>query len=665
MAFQVSPGVNVSEIDLTTVVPAVATTTGGIGGLFRWGPIGQLVLVDSEATLVNRFGKPTNFNAETFFSAANFLAYGNALVVSRGANTTSSTTSIGTITAVANTGTHAFNATFNILNSDDYDTKDSQGDFSANTEVLYAAKYPGDLGNNLKISVCDNPTQYSSSIANVAATTFNGTTATITFDDTGSYVRANTAYQALTNGDWLYVGNSSVGFQYVQIVNKGAVSPVDENLTLTLAGNYTLSASVSMSGTITRKWEHWQSVDSAPGSSDYNTNFGNTAAVDEVHVVVSDEDGKFTGTANTVLEKYAFVSKASDAINNDGSTNYYKNVINSQSRYVWWMGHQPGSSSWGTAAAGTTYTNPNTAFSASMSSGADGTIGNTEVIAAYNKMANPDSIDISLIVSGPGNATVAASLITLAETRKDAMVFLSPTKSSVVNNAGSESSAVISFRDSLTSSYYAVIDSGYKYQFDKYNNVYRWVPLNGDIAGLCAKTDQERDPWFSPGGLNRGVLRNVIKLAWNPTKTNRDDMYVKGVNPVVTFPGEGTVLFGDKTMLSKPSVFDRINVRRLFIVLEKAVSRAARSSLFEFNDQFTRAQFVALVEPYLRDVAGRRGITDYRVVCDESNNTAEVIDRNEFVGDIYIKPARSVNFIQLNFVAVRTGVTFEEIVGRF
>lgn len=224
---------------------------------------------------------------------------------------------------------------------------------------------------------------------------------------------------------------------------------------------------------------------------------------------------------------------------------------------------------------------------------------------------------------------------------------------------------ILTYRASLTSSSYAFMDSGWKYQYDKYSDVYRWVPLNGDIAGLCARTDLERDPWFSPGGLNRGIIKNLIKLSFNPTKTERDNLYSKGVNPVVTFPGEGTTLFGDKTLLSKPSAFDRINVRRLFIVLEKTIARAARFSLFEFNDQFTRASFVNLVEPYLRDVQGRRGISDFRVVCDESNNTAEVIDRNEFVGDIYIKPARSVNFIQLNFVAVRTGVSFDEVVGKF
>ena len=329
------------------------------------------------------------------------------------------------------------------------------------------------------------------------------------------------------------------------------------------------------------------------------------------------------------------------------------------------MAHQPGSSNWGTAASGTTYTDLRNPWYSSLSAGANGTIAAAQIITAYGFLSNPDVVDVSLLISGPGNATVAASLISTVESRKDCLVFLSPTRASVVNNAGSESTSILSFRAGLTSSSYAVLDSGYKYQYDKYNDVYRYVPLNGDIAGVCARTDLERDPWFSPGGLNRGIIKNVIKLAYNPTKAERDNLYVQGINPVVTFQGEGTILFGDKTMLNRPSVFDRINVRRLFVVLEKSIARAARSTLFEFNDQFTRAQFVNLVEPYLRDVQGRRGITDFRVVCDTTNNTPEVIDSNRFVGDIYIKPARSVNFIQLNFVAVRTGVSFEEIVGRF
>ena len=241
------------------------------------------------------------------------------------------------------------------------------------------------------------------------------------------------------------------------------------------------------------------------------------------------------------------------------------------------------------------------------------------------------------------------------------VVFISPPDTSVINNAGSEATSIVTFRDTLTSSSYAVLDSGWKYQYDRYNDVYRWVPLNGDTAGTTVRTDFVADPWFSPAGFNRGQIKNVVKLAYSPSKTDRDTLYKKGVNPVVSFPGNGTVLFGDKTLLAKPSAFDRINVRRLFIVLEKSIATAAKYQLFEFNDGFTRAQFKNLVEPFLRDVQGRRGITDFKVVCDESNNTGEVIDGNEFVADIFIKPARAINFIQLNFVATRTGISFETV----
>jgi phage tail sheath protein FI len=324
-----------------------------------------------------------------------------------------------------------------------------------------------------------------------------------------------------------------------------------------------------------------------------------------------------------------------------------------------------GATNWGTTVSGKTFANLSSNVTISLTGGVDGTIATGNVISAYDLFDSTEAVDISLVISGPANESLADSLITMCEDRKDCIVFLSPEKSDVVNNPGSEVTDTKTYRDTLTTSSYAVMDSNWKYQYDKYNDVYRWIPCNGDVAGLCARTDLERDPWFSPGGLNRGIIKNVIKLAYNPSKTNRDDLYVKGINPIVSFQGEGTVLFGDKTLLVKPSAFDRINVRRLFIVLEKAIARAARFSLFEFNDQFTRAQFVSLVEPFLRDVQGRRGITDFRVVCDETNNTGEVIDRNEFIGDIYIKPARSINFIQLNFVAVRTGVAFEEIVGQF
>ena len=636
MAFQLSPGVNVSEIDLTTVVPSVATTIGAFAGPFAWGPTSEVVTISDEVRLADRFGKPDSTNYEHWFSAANFLAYGNNLKVVRAANTSS------TLNATANGS--------GVLIENEIDYTDNHESATNTAYGPFAARYAGALGNTLRVSICATSQAFSSNLTSTDSITANAL----------NYLVDSTTVINVDGGDPtsnLYAGDLiSVdgGTTYVRTVSVNATAIV-------VATAFT--SNVSAGSAILRKWQYADNFGVAPGTSDYVSARGGSG--DELHVIVVDEDGKFTGTANTVLEKFAFVSKASDAKDSFGNTNYYKNAINQKSNYVWWMTHQPGGTNWGNTAT-TTFTTVNTPFSASMSAGADGTIGNSEIVTAYDQFVNADSVDVSLIVSGPANQTIATHLISnIAEVRKDCMVFLSPEKTDVVDNAGSEASAVIAYRDSLTSSSYAVIDSGWKYQYDKYNDAYRWLPLNGDIAGLCVRTDLERDPWFSPGGLNRGIIKNVIKLAWNPTKTNRDDLYVKGVNPVVSFQGEGTVLFGDKTMLSKPSAFDRINVRRLFIVLEKAISRAARFSLFEFNDQFTRAQFVNLVEPYLRDVQGRRGITDFRVVCDETNNTGEVIDRNEFIGDIYIKPARSINFIQLNFVAVRTGVSFDEIVGRF
>jgi phage tail sheath protein FI len=555
MAFQLSPGINVSEVDLTSVVPSVATSTGAFAGKFAWGPVDQVITVSDEVRLMNQFGEPTDDNYEYWFSAANFLAYSNNLKVVRAANTASSLNATSAGGGVL------------IKNIDDYTNNFSGG---ANTYGRFAAKYAGDLGNSIRVEVVD-------------ANTYTG---------------------------WTY------------------------------AGSFT----------------------DAPRTSAYVSALG--GANDEVHIVVVDAGAKFTGVANTVLEKYAFVSKASDAKLPDGTSNYYRDVLRQRSNYVYMLS-QPDSTNWGTPASGTSFTLQATRTSSRLINGAVGTVTSGDIQRAYGKCANPDSIDISLVIAGPSDATTSNYLIdNIAGVRKDCVVFVSPLRTNVVDQSGNETTNILSYRQTVNSSDYAVMDSGWKYQYDKYNDVYRWVPLNGDTAGLCARTDLERDPWFSPAGSNRGLIKNLVKLAWNPTKADRDSLYVKGVNPVVTFQGEGTILFGDKTLLTRPTAFDRINVRRLFIVLEKAIAKAARSSIFEFNDQFTRAQFVNLVEPFLRDVQGRRGITDFRVVCDERNNTAEVIDRNEFIGDIYIKPARSVNFIQLNFVAVRSGVTFDEIVGR-
>jgi phage tail sheath protein FI len=325
------------------------------------------------------------------------------------------------------------------------------------------------------------------------------------------------------------------------------------------------------------------------------------------------------------------------------------------------------SSTWGSTLAGKQFATLETTQTVTLSNGADCALSDGNLISAYDQFANAETIDISLVLTGAASIAVQQDVIDIiAEGRKDCVAFISPPSSAVISQAGIESDNISTWLTSLSrSSSYVMADSGWKYMFDKYNNTYRWVPLNGDIAGLCVNTDNVRDPWFSPAGLNRGNLKNVVKLAWNPNKSFRDAIYSKGVNPVVSLAGNGTVLYGDKTLQAKPSAFDRINVRRLFIVLEKAIAQAAKYSLFEFNDDFTRAQFVSLVAPFLRDVQGRRGIYDFRVVCDTTNNTPEVIDGNRFVGDIYIKPARSINFIQLNFVAVRTGVDFTEVVGKF
>ena len=561
MVQMVSPGISVQEIDLTAVVAASATSIGAIAGEFNWGPANEIVTVSNEIELINKFGKPTNDNAETWFSAANFLAYSNNLKVVRAS------------------GTSTLNATVSgggvlIENEDDYYTNHSGG---ANTHGEFAAKYAGELGNSLRIEMADS-------------NTFSG---------------------------WAY------------------------------SGYFT----------------------DAPATSDYVSDRGGSN--DELHVIVIDTLGKFSTSANTILERFSFVSKASDAQKYDGSTNYYKNVINNNSKYIWWLNNpELANTNWGTASSNTSYTLMNTLYAKTLSSGANGSLDDNDAQLAYQKFSNADDTDVSLIISGgtSESSSVAYSalvdyLIGIAESRKDCMVFASPEKTDVVG-VTSQVTNVVSFRNSLTSSSYAVMDCNWKYQYDKYNDVYRWIPLNGDIAGLCARTDNERDPWYSPAGPTRGIIKNIVKLAWNPTSAERDQMYLIGINPVVTFQGQGTMLYGDKTLLSRPSAFDRINVRRLFIVLEKSISKAARSTLFEFNDQFSRAQFVNLVEPYLREVQGRRGITDFRVVCDSTNNTPEVVDRNEFVGDIFLKPSRSINFLQLRFVAVRTGVAFEEIVGK-
>lgn len=739
MAQYLSPGVYWNEVDLTTIVPQVSVTVGALVGHFEWGPVNEIYDVPDENTLAKVFHEPTEFNYKDFFTAANFLAYSNSLKVVRAANT------MAVLNASSGTGRGLL-----IRNHREYE--DKYANMSAPVQYgMFAARYPGELGNSIKVSL---------------------------FAESGDPL----AFKA---------------------------------------------------------WEYSRQFNAAPSTTDYARE--NNGHNDELHLIIIDAGGKFTGIPGTVLEKYSGLSKASDAVGYDGGSIYYADVIKHQSNYIYALQFptasvmnlsyvavvaggarvfpannmpvmggsgtgatvnvytdgagivtsvevaNPGSgyfksdvlhidviegiqsvlrvevtdttngnvSSITVASGGFGYVNANNVLLSGGTRGAVGLSGNVSVDAngsitsvdvvndgygytsgdqvytppidkpefafimnesgattidwgkpalnmsfgqdepwytyhlsggvsskprdadlmkGYDLFSDPDTVDVSLIMTSAHPADVCRYVVDAvvggsngsSTGRRDAVAFVSPPMEVAVNNPGYETAHIIDYRNqAFGSSSYAVMDSCWKRQFDKYNNLNRWVPLNGDIAGLCARTDFTNDAWWSPAGFNRGQIKNALMLSWNAKQSQRDQLYSNGVNPVVNFRGEGAILYGDKTMQVKPSAFDRINVRRLFIVLEKAITRAAKYSLFEFNDQFTRAQFVALIEPYLRDVKGRRGIYDFRVVCDETNNTPEVIDSNKFIGDIYIKPARSINFIQLNFVAVRTGVDFSTIVGKF
>ena len=661
MPFQLSPGVLVKEVDLTNVVPAVATSIGAVAGAFQKGPVGEITAISSEQELLKVFGKPNGSNFETWFTAANFLQYGNALRVVRAESAIVNATSGGSGLLIKDTT--------------DYLNNYSAGQGSSGE---WGARTAGTHGNSLGVSLCSNATAYeetfTSGAGEVDGTPAAGATTVNVSAGGGSAGDGGAKYNV---GDIVYFQEAD-GQQY----EVTAIS--NDALTIRQLDNPNgggLKSALADGTDVRRRWAFYDLFDAAPGTSTYAT--GKGLVGDEMHVVVFDRTGDISGfrkdtageRTNSVLETFAFVSQAASAKTAQGGTNYYPDVIYGQSEFIYWLDHDASLSNAGTdPVAGTTFAS--TAGKGgvkddNLAGGTDDyavTVG--ELKLAYDEFADAETVDVNLIMAGTAPAgadgtTHATNLIDIAEARKDVVAFISPRREDVVNISSSITQAanVKTFFDGLASSSYAVFDSGYKYMYDKFNDVYRFVPLNGDIAGLCANVDTVADPFFSPGGFNRGQIRGAVKLAFNPTKAQRDTLYPARINPVVTFPGQGTVLFGDKTALSKPSAFDRINVRRLFILLEKAIATAAKFQLFEFNDEFTQAQFRNLVEAFLRDIQGRRGITDFSVVCDGTNNTGEVIDRNEFVADIFIKPARSINFIQLNFIAVRTGVAFSEIGG--
>ena len=719
MGFLVSPGVHVKEIDLTNIIPAVQTNIGAVAGPFEKGPVATVVNIGSEEELRSIFGEPNGDNFEYWFTAANFLQYSNALKVVRAES--------GVLNAASELGVL-------IRDTDHYSGsyRDGQG-----TVGPWAARTAGDWGNSLAVSICATATAFSQNITGanqVNGAASNGATS-VTVDDVDladNVINVGDIVSFFTDSGFGTPASGHAGREY-EVTARDTANNTITIRELDNPNGTGLVADLADNSFIRRRWKFYDFFDSAPGTSDWSTKEGRGTA-DELHVVVYDTTGKITGFSESVagqrgdsiLETYSALSKNPKARTAQGGTNYYPDVIYTQSANIYWMDHISAGTNWGSdldasnniilngtdssssdegdavLLDGTDSSGSNAGDNVIQDSGSgagaftavdtptyDGLTGGTddysltvgEKRTAYDLFADTEAHDINFVLSGPAVTVTGSSFGTsgdefdthgtmitdLCELRKDCVGFISPARQAVVNVQSSNTQTVNvkdSF-DTLPSSSYVVYDSGYKQMYDKYNDVLRFVPLNGDIAGVCANTDRVADAWFSPGGYNRGNIRGAIKVAYNPKQSERDILYKARINPVVDFPGQGVVLFGDKTALTKPSAFDRINVRRLFLVLEKAIATAAKFTLFEFNDEFTRAQFRNLVEPFLRDVQGRRGITDFAVICDATNNTGEVIDRNEFIADIFIKPARSINFITLNFVAVRTGVEFNEVIGRF
>ena len=698
MAFLVSPGVEVKEKDLTNIIPAVASSIGGFAGLFEWGPCDEVTTVASEKDLVAQFGYPrisTNAGSNNrldWYSAANFLAYSNNLQVVRvltdGARNSASepdTIPVGAITivvsgtpsttntvAVPYNGTTTVNVTY--AGTDTALTIATKLGAALTTAGVtgvivddFSVTYPA-AGVTLPVATTLDSVAYSYSTAEM-----------VNEDDANTFM---TSASIRNNNDFLTeytsLQNGSVYARFPgKMGNSIGVVIIDAGM------NDSDFANTPIFGTV----KAGDLFDDRPETSVWGEDNHNASLNDEVHVVVYTTDTSITGNQNEVLESYAFLSKAKNGKDGNAGPNYYVDVINNASKWIHILNEESAAASGAVVSSGTnTVTigsslrttetagfktmvsniNVNGVRRYELNGGKDGaTVADANYTKAYGMFKDVETVDVSLLITGSRSKTVQKYAIEVAEGRKDCMAFVSPDYASAVTNPSA--AKIVNYfnnsTDGFNSTSYAVFDSGWKRQYDRYNDDYFWIPLNADIAGVTARTDLTNDPWWSPAGLNRGFIKNVVKLSFNPDQTARDTLYPKRVNPVVTFRGEGTLLYGDKTALKRPSAFDRINVRRLFIVLEKAVATASKYQLFEFNDDFTRRSFINAVEPFLADVRTRRGLYDFKVVCDESNNTGEVIDNNRFVADIYIKPARSINYITLNFVAVRSGVSFNEVVG--
>jgi hypothetical protein len=715
---QLSPGVLIREVDLTVGrADNVIDNVGAIAAPFQIGPVDYPINVTNEQELLNTFGRPlsTDTHYEYWMSAASFLSYGGVLKVAR----TDGTNLVNANAKIDTDGTSAIGTTdLKIKNIDDYNLNHADDVAS----YVFAAKTPGEWANNLKVCMIDDKADQ---ILSVASTSGVSVGAAVTYYYNNEILASAGSTQALTGwkleGVVTEVGTGEVSVKVVQRVSAAStVYPVDyaENSDVASfpatadiggsAGEIQIGAASTASNVTARQdWYDqqtialdnqtifWSQIAPKPGTSNFASE--RSGRNDEMHVVVIDDYGTLTGIKANIVEKHLGLSKAADAVSavNSPQKIYYKNYLADFSEYVYagdnpsdGLGNETVSQNkagvttsgglWGQDAQDVTFSAIGN-YTYKLLGGKDYGSGSNRMKATLGSLAtsyrlfkNDNEHEIDYLIMGPGldskveSQAKAQELIAIAELRKDCIAVISPHRADVVDvsNTETQTNNVLEFFSPLSSSSYVIFDTGYKYMYDRFNNKFRYVPCNGDVAGLCVRTSIQSYPWFSPAGQQRGVLNNAIKLAYNPTKAQRDRLYPKRINSIVNTPGTGIVLFGDKTGLGYASAFDRINVRRLFLTVEQALKSAADSQLFELNDEITRANFINIVEPYLRDVQSKRGVYDFLVICDETNNTPDIIDNNEFRADIFLKPAKSINYVTLTFVATRTGVSFEEVAGR-
>ena len=714
-----SPGILVREVDLT--VGRVDPTSGSIGAIaapFAQGPVDLPTLVENEKDLLEVFGKPYSQDKhyEHWLTASSFLAYGGSLRVVRADDTDLKNAFVGAAASVKIKSAEHYEQ----LGYDENAITDvtiaarNPGSWGNGLRIgLIDA-----LGDQIISVASTTDCVVGAGITQVIDATLPGAGSTSVLDGhlrgiitevgTGqitvkvlSHVSAGgtaTAVDYQPSGVYSFAPQRAIGIH----TSGEAIGSSSTSTTSTTVTDWFDQQDLTLTANSTVKWN---TVADRPGTSAYASD--RSSRFDEVHVLVIDGDGAITGNAGSILEKHLGLSKATDAEFSFGSPSYWRKYLQTNSEYIF-GGSQPTgivTTGFTTGLGYTTVTNEEWSQDAEgVIFGARGNLneqltggknydgtdditatgslsaGLSGLVSGIDLFENTDNYEVDFILMGSAAyakedaQALANKCIAVAEARGDALAFISPYRGAAISDTSDETAVniysanditdrVVSFYAPITSSTYAVFDSGYKYMYDRFANTFRYVPLNGDIAGTCARSDSINFPWFSPAGTNRGAILNAVKLAYNPSKSQRDKLYSNRVNPVIFSPGSGIVLFGDKTRFGKSSAFDRINVRRLFIYLEDAISAAAKDQLFEFNDEITRTNFVNIVEPFLRDVQAKRGIFDYVVICDETNNTAAVIDNNEFVADIYIKPTRSINFIGLTFVATRTGVSFEEVIG--